>query len=137
MTTIRSGLRSVGAVLVGFAVLTLGTIITFTVLVDDFGYHTSGPADLGIGMIGALASGLAGGIVAGLLAARHPLRHAAALVVPIALDTASIIASAGPGSDPLWFDLGGSATLLAGALAGGYMIAARARASEPHASASL
>ena len=128
--TIRSGLRSVGAVLSGFVVITLGTVVTFKFLVDDFGYYTSGPAELVIATIGALASGVAGGLVAGRLAVRHPLWHAAALAVPIALDTASIIASAGPGSDPLWFDLGGSATLLLGALVGGYLVAAKGRASE-------
>ncbi len=133
-STIRSVLRSAGAVLAGFAVITLGTVFTFEVLVDDFGYYTSGPTDLVICTIGALVSGLAGGFVAGRLAARHPLQHAAALVVPIALDTASIVASAGPSSDPLWFDLGGSATLLLGALLGGCLSAARAGAFESRSS---
>lgn len=126
-STILSGLRSVGAVVAGFAVITVGTIFTFSVLVDDFGYYTSGPVDLLVASLGALASGVAGGAVAALVAGRHPLRHAAALVIPIGLDTASIIAKAGPGSDPLWFDLGGSATLLLGALVGGYLIATRPR----------
>ncbi len=127
--TLRSRLlpaaRSIGAVITGFAVVTLGTIFTFTVLVDDFGYYTSGLAELVIGACGAAASGLAGGAVAGWLAARKPLQHAAALALPIALDTASIVAAAGPGSDPLWFDLGGSATLLASAVVGGWMVARR------------
>jgi len=121
-------------VLAGFAVIALGTTFTFTVLVDDFGYYTSGPADLVIATLGALASGVAGGLLAGWLAASRPLQHAAALVVPIGLDTASIVASAGPGSDPLWFDLGGSATLLVGSLVGGYLVATRGRASEAHSS---
>ena len=131
--TFRSVLRSVGAVLAGFAVITAGTVITFTVLVDDFGYSTSSPFELLIGTLGALASGTAGGLVAARLAAAHRLRHAAGLTVPIALDTASIVASAGPGSDPLWFDLGGSAILVAGALAGGYL--AEERGAERPASA--
>lgn len=123
--TIRSGLRSVGAILAGFAVITLGTLFTFLVLVENFGYYTSSSVELVIGTLGALVSGLAGGLVAAWLAARHPLWHAAALAIPIGLDTASFIASAGPESDPLWFDLGGSAVLLVGALVGGYLVARR------------
>lgn len=126
-SSVLSSLRSVGAVVAGFAVITLGTVFTFTVLVSDFGWYKSTPAEMVVATLGALASGIAGGWVAARLAAGHPLRHAAALVVPIALDTASIIASAGPESDPLWFDLGGSATLLVGAIVGGYWFERRDR----------
>lgn len=129
-STLRSGLRSVGSVLAGFVVIALGTVFTFGVLVDDFGYYKSSPADLVVATVGALASGIAGGLLAAWLAARRPLPHAAALSIPIGLDTASIIASASADSDPLWFDLGGSATLLLGALLGGYWVARRGRASE-------
>jgi hypothetical protein len=114
-------------VIAGFATITLGTVLTFNVLVPNFGFSTGSPSDLLFGTLGATLSGLAGGLVAGGLAASHPLRHAAALAIPIGLDTASIIASAGPGSDPLWFDLGGSATLLVSALVGGYLVALRER----------
>ena len=123
-STILAALRSVGAVVAGFAVITLGTVFTFTVLVDGINYHESTVAELAIGTLGALASGLAGGFVAARLAARHPLRHAGALAIPIALDTASILSS-GTGSNPWWFDLGGSATLLLGALVGGYQVKTR------------
>ena len=109
----------------GFAVITLGTVLTFTVLVPDFGYSTSSASDLLLGTLGAVISGLAGGLVAAWLAANHPLRHAAALAIPIALDTATIIAKAGPESDPLWFDLAGSATLLVSGLVGGYFVATK------------
>ena len=137
MSTIRSALRSVGAVIAGFAVITLGTVLTFTVLAPNFGYSTSGPSDLLLGTLGAIASGLAGGLVAAWLAASSPLRHAAALVIPIGVDTASIVASAGPGSDPLWFDLGGSATLLFSALVGGYLVATRGRSRRTRAAPSV
>lgn len=72
---ILSALRSVGAVLVGFAVITIGTVLTFTVLLDGVGYHESSLTELAIATIGALAAGLEGGFVAARLAARHPLRR--------------------------------------------------------------
>ena len=121
---ILSALRSVGVVLAGFAVITLGTVLTFVVLLDSISYHESSLIELAIATIGALASGLAGGFVAARLAARHPMRHAAALAIPISLDTASILASSAS-SDPWWFDLGGSATLLLGALVAGYLVKTR------------
>ena len=85
-TTILSVLRSIGAVIAGFAVIVVGTVLTFEVLVPDFGY-ASGLAVLVIGTLGALVSGFGGGLVAGRLAAHHPLRHAAGLAIPIGLDT--------------------------------------------------
>lgn len=121
-STTRLALRSVGAVLAGFAVIALGTVFTFTVLVDDFGFYTSNPTELVIGTLGALVSGIGGGLVAAQLAANRPLLHAAALVLPITLDTISIVISTGQESDPLWFDIGGSAILLVGAVLGGYLI---------------
>ena len=124
---ILRGLRSVGAVLAGFLVITLGTVFTFEVVLDGIGFFKSSPTELAIATVGALASGLAGGLVAARLAGRHPLWHAAGLAVPIGIDTTSIIASAGPTSDPLWFDLGGSAMLLLGALIAGYFVEAKGR----------
>lgn len=121
MSKILSVLRSVGAVVAGFAVIAVGTVLTFEVLLDGISYHGSSLAELAIATVGALASGLAGGFVAARLAPRYPLRHAVALAIPISLDTASILASSAS-SDPWWFDLGGSATLLLGAVVAGYLV---------------
>ena len=72
MSTIRLAPRSVGAVIAGIAVISLGTLLTFTFLAPNFGYSTSGPSDLLLGTFGAIASGLAGGFVAAWLAANSP-----------------------------------------------------------------
>ena len=120
MSRVLLALRSVGAVVAGFAVIAVGTILTFEVLLDGISYHGSSLAELAIATVGALASGLAGGFVAARLAPQHPLRHAVALAIPISLDTATILASAS--ADPWWFDLGGSATLLLGAVVAGYLV---------------
>lgn len=124
---ILRGLRSLAAVLAGFVVVVVGTILTFEVVLGGIGFYKSSPTELVIATIGALASGFAGGLVAARLAGRHPLWHAAGLAVPIGLDTASFLASRSPASDPLWFDLGGSATLVLGALIAGYLVRTRGR----------
>lgn len=131
MPKFLSILRSVAAVVAGFAVITLGTLFTFLVVVEDFGYATSSLLELAIGTFGAVVSGVAGGFTAAWLAGRKPLAHAAALAIPIALDTASFLAAGT--TDPLWFDLGGSATLLVGALVGGWLVKTRARAAPARA----
>ena len=125
-STFLSGLRSLFAVVAGFLVIGLGTTLTFTVWLGGIGFHTSSPTELALASVGALASGLAGGLVAALLAARRPLLHAAALLIPIALDTGSIIVF-GRSADPAWFDLGGGATLALGALAAGYLFETKQR----------
>jgi len=129
MSKVRSALRSVGAVLAGFAVIAVGTTLTFTVLLDGISFHESSLTELAIATIGALASGLAGGFVAARLAGRHPLRHAGALAIPISLDTGSILLS-NTNSDPWWFDLGGGTTLLLGAVVAGYLLKTRLQSHE-------
>ena len=82
-STFLSGLRSLFAVVAGFLVIALGTTLTFEVWLGGIGFHKSGPTELALATVGALASGLAGGLVAALVAGRRPLLHAAALLVPI------------------------------------------------------
>ena len=112
-------LRSILAVIVGFAVISIGTIITFNVLVGQVTVD-SRPTQILLGTIGAVISALAGGIAAGLIAPRAPVLHALALWIPIAIDTTSVVMR-GPG--PAWFDLAGSSVLALSALAGGALVA--------------
>ncbi len=60
-STFLSGLRSLFAVVAGFLVIALGTTLTFTVWLGGIGFHKSGPTELALATVGALASGLAGG----------------------------------------------------------------------------
>lgn len=123
MPKLLQAFRSLIAVLAGYLVIAVGTTLTFEALLDGgFGYHSS-PKVLVLGTLGALLSGIAGGAVAALAADCYPLRHAAAVAIPIALDTASVLSS-GPAKDPIWFDLGGSLTLVIGALIGGWLLVA-------------
>lgn len=113
--------RSLAAVIAGYVVIVAGTVLTFETMLGGIGYTKSSPIEIALATLGALLSGLAGGMTAAWLAGRRPFLHAVGLLVPLSLDTAYVIFS-GISSDPVWFDLGGSATLVVGALLGGYVV---------------
>ena len=116
-------LRSVTAVVGGYLVVAAGTILTFNVLVGQVTID-SNPRQMILGTIGAVFAGIAGGVVAGIVAPRFPFGHAAAVLLFLALDTASVLAK---GTGPAWFDLAGSGILAISVLFGGWIIARRAR----------
>ncbi len=125
MSRVLRGLRSVAAAVAGYAVIVLGTTLTFEIWLGDFGYYESSPGELALGSLGAAVSGLAGGLVAGLVAGRRPLLHVLGVMVLLVIDTTYVLTS-GISSDPLWFDLGGSGTLIVTALLGGWLLERRA-----------
>jgi hypothetical protein len=116
-------LRSVAAVVGGYLIVAAGTILTFNVLVGQMTVDST-PRQLILGTIGAVLSGLAGGVVAGIVAPRFPFGHAAAVLLFLAIDTASVLAK---GTGPAWFDLTGSVILAISVLFGGWIIAKTAR----------
>jgi hypothetical protein len=120
--------RSVAAVVGGYLIVAAGTILTFNVLVGQMTVDSS-PRQLILGTIGAVLSGLAGGVVAGIVAPRFPFGHAAAVLLFLAFDTASVLAN---GTGPVWFDLAGSGILAISVLFGGWIMARtpRRRASD-------
>jgi hypothetical protein len=116
-------LRSVAAVVGGYVVVAVGTILTFNVLVGQLTVD-SNPRQMLLGTIGAVLAGIAGGVVAGVVAPRFPFGHAAAVLLFLAVDTASVLAK---GNGPAWFDLTGSGILAISVLFGGWIIAETAR----------
>ena len=117
MKTAGNVLRSILAPVLGFVVISLGTILTFNVL---FGQPApDAPASVLIpGTIGAVLSGLLGGLTAGFIAPWRPILHAAAIWIFIAIDTTSVLRNSG---GAIWFDLAGSGILALTALFGGYL----------------
>lgn len=130
MKALVSVVRSILAVLLGFAVIAAGTLLTFNGIVGQV--TVASPVwQLLAGTVGAVLSGLAGGIVAGLVAPRAPVFHALGIWALIALDTASVIAKS---SGPVWFDLAGSSVLAVTAVIGGALVAWwKTRASQSNA----
>ena len=122
MKNLWLGLRSIGAVIAGYATIALGNILTLEVWLGGITYAESPPGDLVLATIGASFSGLFGGLVAAYLAGRRPVAHAMGVLIPLTLDTIFVLRS-GISSDPLWFDLGGSLTLMLTAVAGGVLLA--------------
>jgi len=117
-------LRSIVSVVLGYAVIVLCTVVGFRPLGGIIHLH----APLRVHAFGALVaiiSGLAGGLTAGFLAGHHPVRHAAAVLLFLSLDTAVVLSRGS--TDPLWFDLAGASTLMLATVCGGALYAYMAR----------
>ncbi len=117
---ILTALRYLAAMLAGYGLIAIGTTLTFEVWLGGIGYHTSTAKTLVLATLGALASGVLGGYVAAWIGAQRPIRHAAAVLVLLLIDTFYVVTS-GISSDPLAFDLAASGGLMAAALLGGWL----------------
>jgi hypothetical protein len=116
--TLLKVLRSLASILLGYIVIVICTIAGFKPLGGIIHLH----APLRIQAAGALVailSGLLGGVTASLVAGRHPVGHAAGVLVLLFIDT-GVVLSRGS-TDPLWFDLFGSATLMLATVFGGVL----------------
>jgi hypothetical protein len=117
--SIRSIVRSAGAVLAGYAVIAVLTSLGFAPLGGIV--HVDADARIQVlGVLVALGAGLLGGAAAAVIAASNPVQHASAVLIFLTIDTAAVLSR--PRIDPLWFDLAGSAILMLSAIAGGILI---------------
>jgi hypothetical protein len=112
-------LRSLGAVTAGYAVIVVCTTLGFEVLLGGIDYDESSAGKLLAGGFVAVASGLLGGLTAAWLGGRARVWHAAGILVWLAMDTAVVLSRGG--KSPLWFELGGSLTLMGATVAGGLL----------------
>ena len=127
--TLAKVLRTLASVLLGYTVIVVCTIVGFKPLGGIV--HVQAPLRIqAAGALVAIISGLMGGIVAALVAGRHPVRHAAGVLVFLFIDSAVVISRGS--ADPLWFDVFGSATLMLATVCGGvlYHLLIRRRGSE-------
>lgn len=127
-------LRSLLAIVAGYLTIALGTTLTFETLLGGIGWTRSSAGELLVATVGAVLTGLVGGWVAARVAGRRPLWHALGVLIPLAADTIYVIRS-GISVDPLWFDLGGSFTLMAACVLAGYLLERRRGARRPAAAA--
>jgi hypothetical protein len=111
-------LRSIAGVLLGYFVIVLCTIAGFKPLGGIV--HLHAPLRIQVaGVLVAIVSGLLGGVTASFVAGRHPVRHAAAVLIFLIIDTAVVLSRSR--TDPVWFDLLGSATLMLATVSGGML----------------
>ena len=117
-TTLLKWFRSLAGALLGYFVIVFCTIAGFKPLGGIV--HLRAPLRIQVaGVLVAIVSGLLGGVTASLIAGRHPVRHAAAVLILLIIDTA-VVLSRGR-TDPVWFDLLGSATLMLATVSGGML----------------
>ncbi len=113
---VSTAIRSIGAVLLGYAVLVIGALIFQDALFGGLTYQ-SPPFDLVIGGGLTVASAVAGGYVLALTAPKHPMLHAVPLVVWLCFETTMLYLS---GDSPLWFDIVAGGSNVLGVLIGAY-----------------
>jgi hypothetical protein len=111
-------LRSLASVVLGYFVIVVCTTAGFKPLGGIVHLH----APLAIqaaGAVVAIFSGLLGGVTACLVAGRYPVQHATAVLIFLFIDTAVVLSRGS--TDPVWFDLAGSATLMLATVSGGVL----------------
>lgn len=124
--------RSIAAPVAGYVVVLVSTIYGFKPLGNFI--HVNSPLHIQLaGTLVAVVSGILGGLAAAFVAGRYPVRHAAAVLIFLTIDTATVLYRGS--SDPAWFELMGAATLMGATVCGGivYGIASNRRKRAPSA----
>jgi len=108
-------LRSIAAIILGYAVMIGGTIVARSVAPEAEYGGPLGPL-LAMGFLTAAGGGL-GGTVTAMLAPRWPFLHLLPMAFLIALETTALYLQ-GRVDGPLWFELMAGASLIAGTFVG-------------------
>lgn len=109
-------MRSVLAILLGYAAMVAGTWIAQDALFPDVEYGAPLVPLLIMGL-GTSAMGGAGGLVTAALAPKRPFLHLIPMAVLILVETVALYAQ-GRVHGPLWFELMAAASLIGGTIAG-------------------
>lgn len=124
MTHVRNTLRSVAAVIAGYAVIVIGTVLTLTVILDDVSYAEATLGQHTFGAVGTVASGLAAGWICSWIARRRPIAHSLGVVAILTVEMTWILTQ-GIGPNPAWFDALGGATLMIATVVGAWLWSTR------------
>ena len=117
-------LRSLGAVVAGYAIIAIGTVLVLSILLENVTYAEASLWQHAVGAIGTILTGLLGGYVAARVAGRQPVGHALGVVLILIVEMTWILTT-GVGSNPAWFDAAGGLTLMVMAVLGALAYAKR------------
>ena len=121
MTRTLAALRSAAAPVVGYAVIAIGTTISFR-LAGGINLRSPLP-NFVLGTIGILISGLLGGATAGLTGGRKPVWHATSVLIFLLMDSVTVLfLRKRHRLDPLWFGILSAAGLMAATILGGVLL---------------
>ena len=111
--------RSVGAVILGYAVIVLGAVVFQELLYGGLSYADSPWSHLVIGGGLTALSAVAGGFLLAYVAPARPMIHTVPLVVWLVFET-TYLHMTGVTAGPLWFDIVSGGSLVIGVVIGAY-----------------
>jgi len=120
MKTLLNLLRSISAVVIGYLVMAALITLVQEVWFGGVGFYKSSLVVLMVAGFFTFLSAVAGGLVASLIAKSHGKIHALVMCLLIVVETIQLIVTGGS-SDPLWFDILASGSLIIGIMLGAFL----------------
>ena len=117
---VRTILRSIAALLAGYAVVVVVTSVAFPLVLGHPLVRKDDPREVLLGTIIAVIAGLAGGWVATLAGVLRPVANATLVTIPIALETTLVLWLRTP-RDEIVFSAAGAIILMGSAVAAGFL----------------
>lgn len=110
-------IRIVLGVVVGYAVMVVLITLVQEAWLGGVSYHESSVSELLLAGIGTFLSAVAGGAAGTAIAGSGTRAVGVGMSVVVVVETTALVATGKIGG-PLWFDLGGSASLIVGIVIG-------------------
>ncbi len=120
MKTLLNLLRSLAAVVIGYLVLVALITLVQEVWFGGVGFYKSSLTVLMVAGFFTFLSAVAGGLVAVLIAKGHRSIHALVMCLLVVVETITLTVTGGT-TDPLWFDLLASGSLIIGIMLGAFL----------------
>lgn len=120
MTRTQAVWRSIAAPILGYAVIAIGTTISFQ-LAGGINLRSALP-NFVLGTIGIFISGVLGGM-AGFIGGRKPVWHATSVLIFLLIDSVTVLfLRKRHRLDPLWFGILSATGLMAATIIGGLLL---------------